>query len=68
MWDRHSLQTALLGQPAGGDPRQIFFCADHFHRRQLGTAAPEPERRKAGKWLARIAAPAFHAQRRHVGA
>jgi len=68
MWDRQSLQTALLGQPAGGDPRQIFFGADDFHRRQLGIAAPEPERRKPGKWLARIAPAAFNPHRRHLRA
>ena len=35
MWDRRSLQTAVLGPPAGGDARQIVFCAVHVDRRQL---------------------------------
>jgi hypothetical protein len=44
MWDRKSLQLTLLGSPACGDPRQIFFGADHIDRRQLELCAYDEKR------------------------
>jgi hypothetical protein len=43
MWDRHSLQNAILGQPVFGDPLQIAFGATHIDRRQLEWHARELE-------------------------
>ena len=64
MWDRQSLQRALLGPPAGSDARQIVFSADHIDRRQLELCAAEPKRRERRERLAAIAHLAFLASRR----
>jgi hypothetical protein len=45
MWDRRSLQSALLGPPAGSEARQIIFRAAHLDRRQFEFSAPEPAER-----------------------
>jgi hypothetical protein len=41
MWTRQSLQTALLGSPAGGDARQIVLGANHIDKRQLEVCRAE---------------------------
>ena len=66
MWDRQSLQTALLGSPAVGDARQIIFGASHIDRRQLELCAHEPKRRLRRKWLAGIAQLSLDAYRRRA--
>jgi hypothetical protein len=56
MWERRSLQYAILGPPAGGvpnsasalgcpggDARQIIFGAAHIDKRQLELCARAPE-------------------------
>ena len=64
MWDRKSLQLTLLGTPACGDPRQIFFGADHIDRHQFAFCADEPERRAPRKRMFGIAKLVFYANRR----
>jgi len=49
MWDRKLLQEALLGTPANGDPRQIFFGAEHVDRHQFDASGREPRRASARK-------------------
>jgi hypothetical protein len=64
MWDRRSLQSAVLGSPVGRDARQVVFGATHIDRRQLEMCAPESEGRPDRKWFLAFPQLALHLNRR----